>query len=848
MDSELHLPGISDEAIRELMDFREKVKTLSRTDLASLARGSYSKGLMPVESVEAVIETVSSLIKSKLTLSPNEWSKIMMENVRLRRLRFGSGAIEQIERRARVYKSEAANYINKLRKMNKMEIKLLKQQMDLSLGSADSLNLPNEEKRKLTQSFKQRIVTSNAVTKALTLGLRNVQQEITHNAFEVEERARRAVNSGQQFLASTKLAKFTANLFESVGGLAASLIGSGGTSAFFHTAGRTAGAIIETGGTVAGEVAHQGIIGGTGLLGIIAGAAIAKVTGDPSIVRTTMQMGGKVGDVLGELVESGVRGISAALASGMEATGAITGKELEAGVKSWIIYDEAKQRLTAMGSGGSLDTARAMGYVSEQAKIAATAYLGTIGDDRMFSEFLSIGRMYGVAPTSLAETLNIYKFAGGTRPGSDTDLKSLYRRTAALTQQPGMGGYGRALEVFQATSKLAGAVGSQVDSMNEEDMTALIGSQAWIGQLGEGYGGLRGTEMLLKLNTAIRGEGGIVARALGIAEVDSAESYIEYQKRKEAGLDEPNNLRRIITRVVREWGKDTEGVAVLREVGNLRTEQAQGIMDLVKEQGLESLTAENLEILAKTDKPRKVMIGAGEAFAVEMENQNITLGEAGHELVFTIKENNMIMTRALIKLLSGDEKGLNELMDAITNYLKLFWDVVKAFLDVLWTLTGIKPEDIPYEWPLVNIIIDTGTFNAEELWNNSLKYVLKKPGLRISEIEKGVQGGRLAISAYCRVHPLDVPAFLDWVIYWAKFYEKETDDEVRLVRIIMPNFGGIIYYPEEHIDKISNMIGSNILERWQVQIAERGVTTPGGEVVISSASEKIDELEKAGVF
>jgi len=753
VDSELRLPGISDEAIRELMDFRSKVQSLARTELSSLAQSLYNRTAMEPEAAGAVASAAGSLIEGKLNVTSSEWFKAEAKNVRRRRLQYYGGAIQQIERKARLYKRDAAQYVNKLREINKTEIELLKQQMALSLGDAENLNLPPEEKRQLRQDFRRRLAVRNSITRALGLGLRNVQGRINQEAGKIEDVARHAMRGGRDFIGSAKLAKFTANTLESIGGLAASLIGGGGTAAFFQTAGRATGLVIETGGAVVGEAVEQGSVGAGKLLGLAVGAALSKITGDPSMVQAGMKMGGKVGGTIGELVATGVRGVASTLGGMMGPFGALVGKGLEEGTQAWVVYDEAKQRLTAMGAGGSLDTARGKGYVNEQAKVAATAFLGAIGDDRMFSEFLSVGRMYGVAPSALAETLNTYKFAGGTRPDSDTSLKGLYRRVGALTQQPGMGGYGRANEVFQATSKLAGVVGSQVDAMSEDDMTALIGTQAWIGQLGEGYGGLRGADVLTKLNTAIRGEGGLASRAMGLTEVDSAESYIEYQKRKEAGLADPNNLRRLIGQVVKEWGTGEEAIGTLREVGGLRTEQARNIIGLVKEGGIESLTAENLEKLAETDKPRKEMIGAGEALSVEFESLNIKIGAAGHEMVFNIKKAQAKMGQALLKAMRGDTNGLPELLDEIAEYFKIFFDVMNAFFSILQQLLGIKLDDSA-EWHNASIIASVSREMADEVWDMILKQV-SVSGLRYAGADK-VGGGRNAINGYIRVHPEDV--------------------------------------------------------------------------------------------
>lgn len=762
------------------MEFGSRVRSLARTELAALARSLYHRERMPVEAAEAISSAAGALIEGKLGVASSEWFSAELRSVQRGQLRYRGGAIQKIEERARTYKREASRYVRGLREKNKAEVELLRQQMDLSLGSAESLNLPSEEKRQLRRDFRRRIAARSAITRALNLGLRSAQHHITSEATAVEEQARRALSGGRRFLGATKTAKFTASLFESVGGLAASLLRGGGTAAFFQTAGRAAGGVIETGGLVAAEATEQASIGAGKLLGLAAGAAISKITGDPSMVRAGMKMGGKVGDTVGSLVGAGIRGVSSMLASMFPTYGAQIGKSLEQGVKSWAIYDEAKQKLTAMGAGSSLDTARAKGYVSEQAKVAATAYLSAIGDDRMFSEFLSVGRMYGVPPSALAETLNIYKFAGGTRQGENVSLRGLYRRVAALTQQPGMGGYGRSLEVFRATSKLAGAVGAQRDAMTEEDMTALIGTQAWIGQLGEGYGGLRGVDVLSKLNKAIRGEGGVTARALGIAEVGSAEEYIEYQRRKEAGLAEPANLHRLVSQVVKEWGTGLEGIGTLKEISGLRIEQARNIMGLVEEKGLESLTVEALEEIAKTDEPRREMIGGGEAFAVEMESMGIKIGAAGHEMVYTIKKTQAKMAMAMIKAMRGDTNGLPELLDEIAEYFNILLDVVGAFFTILEKLIGISFEESA-SWPEIELRIAVEG-NAQAFWDEVLNSAIgMSPNVRVGNRRKWDWGGRDNIVMTAEVHPRDTVAFFDWIVAVCNSYSGGRYGKIEVV-------------------------------------------------------------------
>ena len=101
MNGELHLPGLSDESIRELMEFGSKVQSLARTELSALARSLYHRERMPIEAAEAISQAAGALIEGKLSASSSEWFQAEMRSVRRRQLRYRGGAIQRIEERGK---------------------------------------------------------------------------------------------------------------------------------------------------------------------------------------------------------------------------------------------------------------------------------------------------------------------------------------------------------------------------------------------------------------------------------------------------------------------------------------------------------------------------------------------------------------------------------------------------------------------------------------------------------------------------------------------------------------------------------------------------------------------------
>jgi len=211
------------------------------------------------------------------------------------------------------------------------------------------------------------------------------------------------------------------------------------------------------------------------------------------------------------------------------------------------------------------------------------------------------------------------------------------------------------------------------------DPTAIAHQLAFLGKTGKpGLQGARGAQVMGAIDKALISPGGgdfgaqFIRMAMGFGKQKGGVSFVEAEKRREKGVEDPQNMFRLLGEVGQQFGFGDEGALAMRELTGLSVEQSQSLLEVASSgKSAEEQLAAIKEITKESDSIEKQSLEAMKGIGgyvkhlASMDNQLIGIGATVAPVIQALEKLQVRALKALIDLASD--------VGAIYSFLKDFW-------------------------------------------------------------------------------------------------------------------------------------------------------------------------------